>query len=71
VVTDAEAVRACLALADDHRLVVEPACGAALAVATARTVPVLREAANVLVVVCGGVGATHAQLRAWAGTPEA
>jgi L-serine/L-threonine ammonia-lyase len=71
VVTDAEAVEACLALADDHRLVVEPACGAALAVATARSVPVLREAAEVLVIVCGGVGATHSQLRAWAGTPGA
>jgi L-serine/L-threonine ammonia-lyase len=71
VVSDADAVGACLALADDHRLVVEPACGAALAVATARTLPVLRDAAEVLIIVCGGVGASHAQLRAWAGTPAA
>lgn len=66
VVSDAEAVRACLAFADDHRVVVEPACGAALAVAVARAAPPLRDAAEVLVVVCGGVGATYAQLAAWA-----
>jgi L-serine/L-threonine ammonia-lyase len=67
VVSDAEAVRACLDFADDHRLVVEPACGAALAVAVRRPVPALRAAADVLVIVCGGVVATHAQLREWAG----
>lgn len=67
VVSDAEAVRACLDFADDHRVVVEPACGAALAVAVRRPLPVLREAADVLVIVCGGVVATHAQLREWAG----
>jgi L-serine/L-threonine ammonia-lyase len=67
VVSDAEAVRACLDFADDHRVIVEPACGAALAVAVRRPLPVLREAADVVVIVCGGVGATHAQLREWAG----
>jgi L-serine/L-threonine ammonia-lyase len=67
VVRDEEAVRACLDFADDHRIVVEPACGAALAVAIGRSLPALREAADVLVIVCGGVCATHAQLRAWAG----
>ncbi len=67
VVTDAEAVRACLDFADDHRVIVEPACGAALAVAVQRPLPVLREAEDLLVVVCGGVGATHAQLVSWAG----
>jgi len=30
-VTDAEAVSACVSLLDDHRVLVEPACGAALA----------------------------------------
>jgi L-serine/L-threonine ammonia-lyase len=67
VVSDAEAVRACLELADDHRVIVEPACGAALAVAVHRPVPVLRDAANVLVIVCGGVGVTYPQLTSWAG----
>jgi L-serine/L-threonine ammonia-lyase len=68
VVTDAEAVQACLDLAEEHRVVVEPACGAALAAVTLRPHPALRAAREVLVVVCGGVGATHAQLRAWAET---
>jgi L-serine/L-threonine ammonia-lyase len=66
VVSDAEAVRACLDFADDHRVVVEPACGAALAVAVQRRVPVLRDATNMLVIVCGGVCATYAQLESWA-----
>jgi L-serine/L-threonine ammonia-lyase len=71
VVTDAEAVRACLDFADEHRVVVEPACGAALAVMAGRPLPVLREAKDVLVIVCGGVGATYPQLVAWAGaTPR-
>jgi L-serine/L-threonine ammonia-lyase len=68
VVSDAEAVRACLDFADEHRVVVEPACGAALAVAVQRRAPALRDAADVLVIVCGGVGATYRQLEAWAGT---
>lgn len=66
VVSDAEAVRACLDFADEHRVVVEPACGAALAVAVQRRLPVLRDAADLLVIVCGGVGATYPQLQAWA-----
>lgn len=33
VVTDAQALQACLRFIDDHRLHVEPACGAALALA--------------------------------------
>lgn len=66
VVSDAEAVSACLAFALEHRVIVEPACGASLA---ALTTPegraALGDAREVLVVVCGGVGATHAQLQAW------
>jgi L-serine/L-threonine ammonia-lyase len=67
VVTDGEAVRACLDFADEHRVVVEPACGAAVAVMAQRPLPVLRDAADLLVIVCGGVGATYSQLVAWAG----
>lgn len=66
VVSDAQAVEACLRLADEHRVIVEPACGAALA---ALSVPAGQEALaaaqRVLVVVCGGVGASHEQLRDW------
>ncbi|WP_343636932.1 pyridoxal-phosphate dependent enzyme [Roseateles sp.] len=65
-VTDAQAVRACLDVAKEHRLIVEPACGAAVAVARQRTVPVLQKARNVLVILCGGACATYEDLQAWA-----
>lgn len=65
VVSDQAAVSACLQFADDHRVVVEPACGAALA-AVYQRLPALDAFNSVLVVVCGGVTATLAQLQAWA-----
>ena len=64
VVGDAEAVEACVRFMDDHRLVVEPACGAALAPAYAAH-PALAGVEDLLVVVCGGATATAAQLLAW------
>lgn len=61
VVTDAEAVSACLQFADEQRFLVEPACGACLAaVYSARCRDLLiaggkgKEAMNVVVIVCGG-----------------
>ena len=65
VVSDHDAVAACLRFMDDHRVVVEPACGAALAVVygSARELVGYK---NVLVIVCGGVTATVAQLEKWA-----
>jgi L-serine/L-threonine ammonia-lyase len=65
VVSDAVAVDACMRFLDDHRLVVEPACGAALAVAYG-ALPVLASFGRVLIIVCGGTTATFAQLSAWA-----
>ena len=65
VVSDAQAVDACRRFVDDHRLVVEPACGAALALAYEHHVA-LEAYERVLVVVCGGATATVAQLDAWA-----
>ncbi len=62
--TDRQAVDACLRFADDHRIVVEPACGAALAAVYGRA-PALSGASSVLVVVCGGAGATPADLVRW------
>lgn len=64
-VTDAEAVQACLDVAKKHRLIVEPACGAAVAATLKREVPVLRDARNVLVILCGGAGATYEDLLDW------
>lgn len=61
VVSDAEALDACLAFADDHRVVVEPACGAALALAY-RGDEALRGDGDIVLVVCGGTGTTHRDL---------
>jgi L-serine/L-threonine ammonia-lyase len=64
VVSDREAVEACLRFMDDHRVVVEPACGAALALAY-RAGEALTRFDRVLVIVCGGVTATVEQLQSW------
>lgn len=64
VVSDQAAVDACIRFMDDHRVVVEPACGASLALAYGAH-PALEGFRKVLVVVCGGVTATVAQLQAW------
>lgn len=64
VVSDLEAVEACERFLDDHQLVVEPACGAALALPYGRPAELARFA-TVLVIVCGGVTATVDDLRAW------
>ncbi len=66
VVSDQEAVGGCLRFMDDHRIVVEPACGASLAVVYGR-MPELMGYKNLLVIVCGGVTASVAQLQQWAG----
>jgi L-serine/L-threonine ammonia-lyase len=70
VVSDREAVEACLRFMDDHRVVVEPACGAALALAY-RAGETLARFERVLVIVCGGVTATATvgpQLQSWGAT---
>jgi L-serine/L-threonine ammonia-lyase len=64
VVPDDRAIRACLGFADDHRFLVEPACGASLAVAY-QTHPSLADAHRVVVVVCGGIAANLETLQEW------
>ncbi len=64
LVSDRAAVTACLRFADDHRLLVEPACGAALAAVYDRAAP-LAAARCVLVVVCGGAGVSLGRLAEW------
>ena len=64
VVDDRAAVNACMRFLDDHRVLVEPACGAALAVAYAHADRLARFK-RVLMIVCGGATATLAQLQAW------
>jgi len=64
VVSDKAAVAACIRFMDDQRVVVEPACGASLA-GVYDDAPQLAQFSNILVIVCGGVTATVAQLRTW------
>ena len=66
--TDKECVEACLKFAQDHRILVEPACGAALAIAYT---PRLREShfkdvdGPIVLQVCGGSGVNVDLLSAW------
>lgn len=63
LVSDRAALEACERFLLDHRVLVEPACGAALALAYAPGA--LAQYQNVLVVVCGGATATLEQIQAW------
>lgn len=63
-VSDADAVAACLKFADAHRILVEPACGAALAVADVHAGLLSRFKAP-LIEVCGGIGVSLAMLDSW------
>jgi len=64
-VSDAAAVLACERFLDDHRVLVEPACGAGLSAIYDAAAP-LRGLGSALVIVCGGAGVSLALLRAWA-----
>lgn len=64
LVSDKEALAACTRFLDDHRLLVEPACGAALA-AVYGNAPALAPFSKVLVIVCGGATATADNLQQW------
>ncbi|MHA3982814.1 pyridoxal-phosphate dependent enzyme [Acinetobacter venetianus] len=64
-VSDEETVRACLKFLDDHRTLVEPACGATLSVLYEQKIS-FTETDDVLVIVCGGVSITLEQLSKYA-----
>lgn len=64
IVTDRAAVEAALRFADDHRILVEPACGAPLSLIYDRSL-LLRKFSSVLMVVCGGSGVTRSMLSSW------
>ncbi|MEI2296575.1 pyridoxal-phosphate dependent enzyme [Ensifer sp. MJa1] len=66
VVSDAVAIDACNRFLDDHRVVVEPACGASLAVAYIHAEQLARFE-RVLIIACGGATATVERLQAWQG----
>jgi L-serine/L-threonine ammonia-lyase len=72
VCTDSEAVDACIQFAADHRMLVEPACGAALAPLYSERLRVkllekLRhdEDGVIIVEVCGGSGVNLELLEGW------
>jgi len=65
LVDDARMVAACVRFLDEARVLVEPACGAALAVHYDR-MPALNGANRVAVIACGGIGVSLAKLGAWA-----
>ena len=64
IVSDREALEACYRFLDDHRVMVEPACGATLS-AVYNSAPALQDSRKVLVVVCGGMGVSMEQLEHW------
>jgi L-serine/L-threonine ammonia-lyase len=61
VVSDAQAVSACRRFLDDHRLLVEPACGASLATLY-EALPELKDFKRIVCVVCGGATITAEQM---------
>ncbi len=63
VVSDGQAVSSCLRFLDDHRVLVEPACGAALA-PLYDNLPEISPFRTIVCVVCGGASVTAEQLRA-------
>ncbi|MBS1155485.1 MAG: Pyridoxal-5-phosphate-dependent protein beta subunit [Proteobacteria bacterium] len=65
VISDSSALDACERFLADHRILVEPACGASLALACENH-PALEPYQNVLVIVCGGATASIDQIRNWA-----
>lgn len=68
-VTDRDAVDALVKFADRFRVLVEPACGAALAVADIHPERLARFE-RPLVIVCGGIGVSLAKIDAWQRLPS-
>ena len=64
VVQDHQTIDACLRFAQDHNVIVEPACGAALAPVYGNHAA-LRDIKSVHIIVCGGLGTTFEDLQAW------
>ena len=64
LVSDQRALSACERFLADQRILVEPACGASLAIAYDNA-PELERFSNILIVVCGGATSTIDQIREW------
>jgi L-serine/L-threonine ammonia-lyase len=68
ICTDAEAVEACVRFSQDHRILVEPACGAGLAVAYCKRLRdklLIRIDGPIVLEVCGGSGVSLDLLYQW------
>lgn len=70
VVTDAEALQSCSRFLDDQRILVEPACGAALALLYREDQETLASFDSPLVIVCGGATATYDDILKWQAAAE-
>ena len=64
LVSDTEAIQACIQLADSQRVLVEPACGAAYA-ALSQPHPAIQKARHIVVIICGGSGVDTDMLLDW------
>lgn len=64
VVSDSQAVNAVFQFADDQRVLVEPACGAALALVYDKNPDLIRYE-KILIIVCGGCGVNLDLLEKW------
>lgn len=64
VIDDDDAIKGSLELMRSHRILTEPACGAAVA-ALNNDFQVINEASSVAVVICGGIGIDEQQLTSW------
>lgn len=72
VVPDSAAVSACVKIADDHRILVPPACGASLAAVYGDSISTLQESGalsqqlhNIVIIVCGGSGVNLDTIQQW------
>lgn len=65
IVTDGQAIEACLHFANDQQLLVEPACGAALALLYSKF-PAIYDFDPIVVVVCGGRAINLEMMNRWA-----
>lgn len=63
-VSDAQAVKACEAFLEDHRVLVEPACGASLALAYSRAKE-LADLRKIVIIVCGGATMSPQMMATW------
>ncbi len=72
VVSDQQALSACVRIADDHRILVPPACGAAMAAVYGDTLTEAQKRGdlpeklnNIVAIVCGGNGVNLDSVTQW------